>query len=164
MANINLYKSRIWAFVAISHRFPGIIHYMISINYVTLKYGSRSRCTTIAMAPFDGKYLISYLMAIVMFALSLNDTERLFCSIVVSDNGSTVLRAVPDNVQVDHVAFPYQTVQKSAKRLKLPIHVDIMVAHLFSCTQVRLVHSSYQSDEYLMTEKLLLLHLSINLD
>ena len=34
------------------------------------KYRSRSRCTTFALAPFDGKYLTSYLMAIVMFAPS----------------------------------------------------------------------------------------------
>ena len=34
-----------------------------------------SPCTTIAWAPFDGKYLTSYMMAIVMFALSLTICE-----------------------------------------------------------------------------------------
>ena len=34
-----------------------------------------SRCTTLAMALFDGKYPTSYLMAIVMFALCLSIGE-----------------------------------------------------------------------------------------
>ena len=33
---------------------------------------SRSRCTTFAMAPFDGEQLTCYLIPIVMFALSLS--------------------------------------------------------------------------------------------
>ena len=37
MANINLYKSRTWAFLASVHRLPDIKYYMISINFVTLK-------------------------------------------------------------------------------------------------------------------------------
>ena len=52
MANINLYKSRTWAFFASSHRFPYIIYYMIPRYLVTLKimvkvtmYNIRNRWT-----------------------------------------------------------------------------------------------------------------------
>ena len=36
-------------------------------NFVTFKIQVKVRCTTFAVAPFDGKYQTSYLMAIVMF-------------------------------------------------------------------------------------------------
>ena len=39
------------------------------------KYRSKSRCTTLVMTPFDGKWMISYPMEIVMFALSLTICE-----------------------------------------------------------------------------------------
>ena len=48
-------------------RFPDILWHW--------KYRSRSRCTTFAMAPFDGKYLTSRLMVIVGFALSLTTCD-----------------------------------------------------------------------------------------
>ena len=42
-----------------------IFTFQISLSW---KYRSKSWCTIFAVAPFDGKYLISYLLAIVMFA------------------------------------------------------------------------------------------------
>ena len=52
MASFNPYNSRTWGFFA--HRFSDIVYSYISTNCVTLKHRSRSRCTTFAMAPFDG--------------------------------------------------------------------------------------------------------------
>ena len=40
------------------------------------KRRSRSRCTTFAMTPSDGKYMICYLISIIMFVLSLAIYER----------------------------------------------------------------------------------------
>ena len=71
MANINRYTSRTWAFFARSHRFPDIKYYTFPEIVWPWKYRSRSWCTTFAMTPYDGKYLTSYLMAIVMFALTI---------------------------------------------------------------------------------------------
>ena len=54
IANINLYKSRTWAFFASSHRFPDVIYYIFPEMLWPWKYKLRSRFTTFAMAPFDG--------------------------------------------------------------------------------------------------------------
>ena len=53
---------------------------------MTLKCSSMSYCTAFAVAPFDGKYSTSYIMTIIMFALSLTvcnilankKTEKIF--------------------------------------------------------------------------------------
>ena len=82
MINSNLYQSHTWAIFASTHRFLDI---HIS-KFVTLKRSCRdlwrgpviqlpggmlrSWRRTYAVAPFDCKYQTSYLMAIVMFALS----------------------------------------------------------------------------------------------
>ena len=53
-----------------------MLYYFINLEIVwPRKYRSKSWCTTFAMAPFDCKYLISYLMAIVTFALALTICE-----------------------------------------------------------------------------------------
>ena len=63
MVNSNIYQSQNWALFAGSHLFR---HIHVS-KFVTLKIRSRSLCTTFEVAPFDGNYLTSYLMVIVMF-------------------------------------------------------------------------------------------------
>ena len=64
LENINLYK------VVFEHFSLGLILFQILTfqNLWHSKCRSRSWCTTFAVAPFDEKYLTSYLMAIVMFA------------------------------------------------------------------------------------------------
>ena len=69
MANINLYKSRSWAFSTNYHRFPHL-----KIRDLE-KCRSRLWCTTFALVPFDGKYMTFYPMTIAMFALSLTIYE-----------------------------------------------------------------------------------------
>ena len=66
VANIKLNTYHIWSFFASSHRFKDI-HIL---NLMTLKCMSKPWCTTFAGAPYDGKYLISYLMAIIMAVFS----------------------------------------------------------------------------------------------
>ena len=58
MANIDLYKIHTWAFFANFHRFRDIPFQ----NSLPGKCRSISWCTTIAVEPFGGKYLTSYLM------------------------------------------------------------------------------------------------------
>ena len=66
IANINLYKRHTRAFFASSHRFWDI--------YISKlwpwKCRTKSWSTTFAVATLDGKFQISYLMAIVMFPFS----------------------------------------------------------------------------------------------
>ena len=82
MANINIYKCHKWAFFASSHRFR-TIH--ISKLW-PIKCRSRSWLTAFAVASFDGKSPTSYLMAIVMFALSLTVYE-IFTEIYLKNEG-----------------------------------------------------------------------------
>ena len=64
MANINLYTSHTWAsLLALT-----VFEIFIFQSWWPWKCRSWSWCTTFAVAPFDGKYLTSYLMTIVMFA------------------------------------------------------------------------------------------------
>ena len=63
-ADINLYKSHIWEFFVSSHR----CKIFTLQNAWSGRRWSRLWCTTLALAPFDGKLLNSYLTAMVMFA------------------------------------------------------------------------------------------------
>ena len=69
MANINLYNIK----VILEHFLLALIVLQIFIfqNVWPWKCMSRKWCTTFAMAPFNSKYLTSYLIAIVMFFQSL---------------------------------------------------------------------------------------------
>ena len=69
MTNINLYKCRSWSFFASSHRFC-VFEIFIFQNVWPWKCRSNSCCTILVVAPFDGNYLTSYLMALVMFTFS----------------------------------------------------------------------------------------------
>ena len=80
MANVNLYKDvlehfplALTVFQILNISFPEILW--------PLKYMLSWRRTLFALAPFDGKYLTSYLMAIVMFALSITISE-IFATII----------------------------------------------------------------------------------
>ena len=65
--NINVYKSHNAHFCASSHRFS---HINVA-NVWSWKFRSSSQSTMITVVTFDGKYMTSYLMAILMFALSI---------------------------------------------------------------------------------------------
>ena len=67
MRNISLYNSRLTHFVRIWHRFRDI---NVS-NLWHWKHMSRTWCAAFAVAPSDGKHMISYLITIVMFPLFL---------------------------------------------------------------------------------------------
>ena len=65
MANVNLYKSHTWTCsLALT-----VFEIFTFKSVWPWKCGSRSWCTT-TVVPFNGKYLTSYLMVIVMFAFS----------------------------------------------------------------------------------------------
>ena len=72
MANNNLYKSHTWAFIARLSLFSRYPHIK---NSWPRKCRSKSWRSTVAVAPFDGKYLTYYLMAVTMFAISLTVYE-----------------------------------------------------------------------------------------
>ena len=69
MTNIDSNQSHYWAFFASSHRFPDIIiiSYFVYLENVEQGYFAR--------ASFDGKYMTSFFMAVLMSALSLTIYE-----------------------------------------------------------------------------------------
>ena len=71
MAIINVYK------VMLEHFSLALAVFQIFETQIVLpwKGRSRSRRTTFAMAPYHVQYITSYLIAIVMFALSVNNFE-----------------------------------------------------------------------------------------
>ena len=65
--SLSMANSYIWAFLLALNVFE-IFTFQ---NSRPIKYRSRSRCATFAVAPFDGKCLTSHLMATVMFVIFL---------------------------------------------------------------------------------------------
>ena len=61
----------LWNCATICRRFRWYIELLTIKNSWPWNFSWMSRCTIFAIAPFDSKYTASYLMAIVMFALSI---------------------------------------------------------------------------------------------
>ena len=74
MVNINLYKSHTWVYFMLALTLFEIFTFQ---NLWPWKCKLMSWCTIFAVAPFDGKCPTSYLMAIVMLALSLSVCKML---------------------------------------------------------------------------------------